>query len=300
MIQNHRLAVMLMVASLNVWGVAQQRRADVCPDDAQDFARVQDKSAANDPASQTALASCYDLGRHVQPNGKESIRWLTAAANQGYAPAEYELGRIYLYGRGVPADYPQALRWERGAADQGDPRAQRDLAFMYERGFGVPVDPAQAAEWNRKAATQGQPEAQLHLAQALETGAGIQKNSTEADHWYVRAARQEQPAAQLALARKLAQGPDCAAAIHWYKEAAAQGESAAMRELGQLYLTAKCGSDRSQAFLWLTIAARFGSIESKADAGKLEEKLSVAQKQRARLAAEHWIQKHSGARKEED
>ena len=89
-----------------------------------------------------ALAICYDLGMHVKPDGKESIRWITKAANQGYAPAEYELGRIYLYGRGIPVDYAQALIWERKAAEQGDPRAQRDLAFMYERGFGVAADPA--------------------------------------------------------------------------------------------------------------------------------------------------------------
>ena len=66
-----------------------------------DFTTVQQRADANDPAAQMALACCYDLGLHVKPDGKESIRWITKAANQGYAPAEYELGRIYLYGRGI-------------------------------------------------------------------------------------------------------------------------------------------------------------------------------------------------------
>ena len=86
----------------------------------------------------------------MKPDGKESISWTTKAANQGYVPAEYELGRIYLYGRGIPVDYAQALIWERKAAEQGDPRAQRDLAFMYERGFGVAADPAKQPSGTRR------------------------------------------------------------------------------------------------------------------------------------------------------
>ncbi len=88
---------------------AQEARTPVCPRDEAGFAAVQKKVEAKDPIAETQLASCYDLGMHVQTNGKESIHWLTEAANQGYAPAEYELGRIYLYGRGVPADYRQAM-----------------------------------------------------------------------------------------------------------------------------------------------------------------------------------------------
>lgn len=280
-------------------GLAQESRPDVCPRDAEDFAVVQKRVQASDPVAQTALASCYDLGRHVQPDGKQSIHWLTEAANQGFAPAQYELGRIYLYGRGVPADYANALLWERKAADQGDPRAQRDLAFMYERGFGVPVDPAQAAEWNRKAAAQGQTDAQVRLARALDEGAGVKKNPEEARQLYTRAARQNQPAAQLELARKFARGPDCVPAIHWYKEAAAHGQAAAMYELGKLYLTSRCAA-RSQAFLWFTIGARFGSSESQAEAARLEPMLTPLQAQRSRRIAEQWIKDHPGSEKRED
>jgi TPR repeat protein len=66
---------------------------DVCPRDDKDFTAVQQHANANDPAAQTALYSCYDLGMRVKPNGKESIRLLTKAAGQGYAPAQYEVGR---------------------------------------------------------------------------------------------------------------------------------------------------------------------------------------------------------------
>ena len=242
--------------------VAQERRPDVCPRDAAGFAAIQKRAEAGDAVAQTALASCYDLGRHVQPNGKQSIRWLTEAANQGYAPAEYELGRIYLYGRGVPADYSRALLWESKAAGQGDARAQRDLAFMYERGFGVPADPAKALEWNRQAAAQGQADAQLELA------------------------------------RKFAKRPDCMNAVRWYKEAAAHGHPAATYELGKLYLTHKCGSDRNKALMWFTIGARFGSEDSKAEIAKLARTMSAAEKRRAEIAADKWVTTHAGAQQE--
>lgn len=278
---------------------AQAGKSDVCPREEKDFIAIQQRADANDPAAQTALASCYDLGMHVQPDGKESISWLTKAANQGYAPAEYELGRIYLYGRGIPIDYAQALLRERKAAEQGDPRAQRDLAFMYERGFGVAADPAQAAEWNRKAAVQGNAEAQLHLAKGLDDGVGVSKDREEARKWYSKAARQEQPAAQLELARQSAGQGNCPVAVHWYEEAAGHGREQAMYELGELYLS-RCGPDKDKAFTWFTIGGRFGSSESKAEAERLAHRLTLAQKKHAELAAAKWIKEHPGSDKDED
>jgi TPR repeat protein len=290
-----------VIALANFAFAAQaQDKSDVCPQDDKDFAVIQQRVQTQDAVAQMTLASCYDLGMHVNPDGKESIRWLTKSANQGYAPAEYQLGRIYLYGRGIEADYAQALLWERKAAEQGDPRAQRDLAFMYERGFGVPQDPEQAAEWNRKAAAQGNAEAQLHLAKALDEVEGVRKDPDEAREWYGEAAAREQPTAQLELARKFARVPACAEAIHWYKEAASHGVSAAMYELANFYLNTKCGADRNRAFIWFTISGRFGAKEGKAEAERLARTLTPAQRKSANLIAERWIKEHPGADKEED
>jgi TPR repeat protein len=293
------LFIFFFTASVSLAAAQTQGKSDSCPRDDKDFAVIQQRAEANEAVAQTVLASCYDLGQHVKPDGKESIRLLTEAANQGYAPAEYELGRIYLYGRGIEADYAQALVWERKAAEQGNPRAQRDLAFMYERGFGVIADPAKAAEWNQKAAAQGNAEAQLHLAKALDEGAGVNKDAEEARRWYSKAARQEQPAAQLELARQSAGQGNCAVAVHWYEEAAGHGQVEAIYELGRLYL-GKCGPDENKAFTWFTIGARFGSGESKAEADRLAQRLTLAQKKHAKLAAAKWIKEHPGSDKEED
>ena len=288
----------LTIISFSI-AAAQAGRSAACPRDDKDFTAIQQRADANDPAAQTALASCYDLGMHVKPDGKESISWITKAANQGYVPAEYELGRIYLYGRGIPTDYAQALIWERKAAEQGDPRAQRDLAFMYERGFGVAADPAKAAEWNQKAATQGNAEAQLHLAKALDEGTGVNKDAEEARKWYAKAARHEQPAAQLELARQSAGQGNCPVAVHWYEEAAGHGEAQAMYELGRLYSN-KCGPNRELVFKWFTIGARFGSEESKKEVERMSMTMPSVQKKRAELAAAKWIKEHPGSDKEED
>jgi uncharacterized protein len=277
---------------------AEEGQTPVCPRDDAGFATVQKKADAKDPAAQTTLASCYDLGMHVQPNGRESIRLLAEAANQGYVPAEYELGRIYLYGRGVPADYAQALIWESKAAEQGDSRAQRDMAFLYERGFGVSADPIQAAEWNRKAAAQGNAEAQLQLAKALEDGLGVDKDAGEARKWYAKAANQEQPEAQLEMARAAAREGNCPAEKYWYEQAAEHGQQQAMYALGQIYLNSKCGVDRNKAYIWFAIGARLGSEESKKEADKFE--LTVGQKRRNLRRVEEWIKEHPANDNEEE
>jgi len=286
----------------SAWCGAGERKANVCPLGPAKFATIQKQASANDPEAQAALASCYELGRNVKPSRTEVIHWLTLAAEQEYAPAEYELGRIYLYGRGVPSDYKQALIWEERAARHGQRRAQRDLAYMYERGFGVQADAGQSAAWNRKAAEQGEPQAQLHLAEALENGTGVTKDAAEAMQWYLKAAEQNLPEAQLRLARIYAQDNKarCWTAISWYDRAAENGEAQAMYELGKLYQTARCGSNLEQAAFWLRTGARFGSRESQAEAEKLIPRLTPAQKKNADREVERWIAKYSSAQKKDD
>ena len=61
-------------------------------------------------------------------------------AEQGYAPAQYNLGIMYDNGYGVPQDYAEAMKWYRLAAEQGHTDAQYNLGLMYDNGRGVPQD----------------------------------------------------------------------------------------------------------------------------------------------------------------
>jgi uncharacterized protein len=78
-----------------------------------------------------------------------------AAAEQGDAVAQYNLGVMYEKGEGVPENDAEAVKWYRKAADQGNADAQLILGYMYEKGKGVPENDAEAVKWYRKAAEQG-------------------------------------------------------------------------------------------------------------------------------------------------
>ena len=80
---------------------------------------------------------------------------LEAAAEQGVADAQFNLGVMYGNGRGVPQNHTEAVRWYRLAAEQGVAEAQSNLGVMYGTGEGIPKDHVQAYAWSNIAAAQG-------------------------------------------------------------------------------------------------------------------------------------------------
>ena len=86
---------------------------------------------------------------------REAIAWYRRAAEQGLAPAQYNLGVKYHNGDGVPQDFAEAVAWYRRAAEQGHASAQRNLGLMYPNGEGVPEDYVQGYAWANLAAAQG-------------------------------------------------------------------------------------------------------------------------------------------------
>src|SRR3546814_8809251 len=52
------------------------------------------------------------------------------------------------YGRGVERDLVKAAELYRAAAEQGLAEAQHNLGYLYERGLGVGRNPAEAAVWS--------------------------------------------------------------------------------------------------------------------------------------------------------
>ena len=85
------------------------------------------------------------------------------AAEQGYAPAQANLGLLYDYGRGVPQDDGEAIKWLRLAAEQGEPHAQNSLGEMYRNGYGVPRDYVLSYMWTHLSAQQGLGDAMANL-----------------------------------------------------------------------------------------------------------------------------------------
>src|SRR5262249_40238245 len=84
----------------------------------------------------------FQLGRALDAGHKdaEAVTNYRAAADQGYAAAQSNLGSMYESGRGVTRDQSQAVFWYRKAADKGFALAQSKLAVVYAHGRGVARD----------------------------------------------------------------------------------------------------------------------------------------------------------------
>jgi uncharacterized protein len=61
-------------------------------------------------------------------NYSEAVESLRKMAEQGYAPAQYNLGVYYDNGQGVATDKAEAMRWYRMAAEQGYALAKERLS----------------------------------------------------------------------------------------------------------------------------------------------------------------------------
>ena len=121
---------------------------------------------------------------------EDSFEETLELAQQGYAEAQSNLGRMYDNGRGVTQDYKQAVNWFKIAAEQGDAEVQNDLGLMYANGLGVDQDDKQAVNWYTKAAEQGHAKAQFNLGAMYDSGRGVIQDDKQAVIWYKKAAEQ--------------------------------------------------------------------------------------------------------------
>jgi hypothetical protein len=140
------------------------------------------------------------------PDWPEAARCFRKAAEAGYSPAQYELGRLYADGLGVEHDLKQAALWYRKAADQGDAEAQNNLGALYAKGQGVRRSDSQAVRWYRLAAAQNDPEATSNLGMMYFRGRGVTRDPTQAFVLLLRSAQMGYATAQNNLALLYANG----------------------------------------------------------------------------------------------
>jgi uncharacterized protein len=158
---------------------------------------LRQQAEAGDPIGQTALATVYLAGiGGVTQDDAEAVRWTRMAADQGFAPAEYDLALLYFTGRGIAKNDAECAKWLQKAADKGIAPAQNNLGLLYAVGQGVPKDAKKAAGLFRKAADQGFAEAQNNLGVLYANGDGVKKDTKEALKWFQKAAAQGHPGAQ--------------------------------------------------------------------------------------------------------
>ncbi len=166
------------------------------------------------------------------------VLWKPLAEN-GYAPAQFSLGKLFDEGGGpIRANPFMAALWYRQAAAQDVPSAQNNLASMYAKGRRVPLDEVRAVELWEQAAANGHVAAKFNLALSYFNGDGVPADRNVAVTWFHHAAADGVADAQFALGQLYRQGvgvsQDLGLARGWYEKAAAQGHAQARSEFDRL------------------------------------------------------------------
>ena len=110
---------------------------------------------------------------YLEKDYVQAIKCFRAAAEQGHAVAQYNLGTCYQEGKGVTQNYAEAVKWIRKAAEKGHSSAQHNMGDSYYYGHGVSKDVAEAIKWYKKAAEQGHLSAQKALGDIYYYAKGV-------------------------------------------------------------------------------------------------------------------------------
>lgn len=143
-----------------------------------------------DPERLYHLAKKHQVGEGGEQQELKAACLHSKAARQGYAPAQNNLGAMYVQGQGVEQDFEAALEWFREAASQKNAVAQNNLGAMYAKGRGVEQNDEKAVQWFRRAASQECASAQLNLGLMHARGRGVAQDEEEAIRWIRKAAAQ--------------------------------------------------------------------------------------------------------------
>ena len=146
-------------------------------------------------ASQSSLASCYQVGLGVSQDKKAALKWLLKAAEQGASSDQISLAETYLAGDGITKDTNEALRWYRKAAQRGNKHAQHTLAYESLVGTSLPNKPEESLKWYTALARKGDREAQFKVGYMYLNGTGAAESYVEAYKWFSLAKTQGYAAA---------------------------------------------------------------------------------------------------------
>ncbi len=222
---------------------------------------------------------------------QKAYREWKAAADEGKAEAQFDLGVLYAQGLGVRRDLAEAAFWYRKSAEQGNAEAEFALGQMYSRGWGAPRDQADALRW-------------LQMANSVESdgpptdwanvdGYGMPKDEEQAAYWYRLAADKGHPEAEFNLARLYSGGKgvkrDPEQAARWVSASATQGYAPAMAELGTRFASGN-GVDKNdqRAYFWLTLAFLHGDKSGEKVRTAAAAKLQSADVANQDRAAQNW------------
>jgi TPR repeat protein len=189
------------------------------------------------------LNDCFGLnglGRFLvaRKEYEKAAECFRKAADQGFASAQNNYGRMLENGLGLAQNLGEALRYYKLAADQGDRLGCVNLGLMYENGKGCSRDLVRAVAYFKKAADGNDSEGQFHYGRVLSAGIGVKKDLKGAAVFFRRSANEGNARAQFHLARMLEFGQgvpiDIDDAKRLYTRAAQSGHALAEQALARL------------------------------------------------------------------
>lgn len=162
---------------------------------AQDTRALRKQASAGDAAAQYELARSYVdeaanalSEKRAMRDLKRAVEWYSKSAEQGFARAQFELGRLYILGRGVEPDPERGVELQIEAAEQGLPEAQFETGLNYMSGIVVEQDIELALDMFHKAAKQSHVPALKHLGTMYFQAVGVEKDLAQAHMWFSIAA----------------------------------------------------------------------------------------------------------------
>jgi len=158
---------------------------------------------AGNAEAQFYVGTMYRHGFGTERDDAEGRYWISRAADQGYAQAEFILGFDLLQ----QGERRAAASYILAAAEHGYGTAQYFAGILYRDGTGVEADPAVALGWILLAAEQDVVEAQYEAGLLLSNPQGdLVPNLERSYRWFFIAAERNYPSAAQsrdALARSL-------------------------------------------------------------------------------------------------
>ena len=119
----------------------------------------------------------------IQPDFAEADRWLEKAVALGDVGAMHTLAYHLFYGVGGKVDKTRAIALFKAAASQGSAASQNNLGWAYYEGKDVPQSLSDAIYWITRSAEQGEPFAYGSLCEIQAATDFLRDNRAEAYKW---------------------------------------------------------------------------------------------------------------------
>lgn len=130
--------------------------------------KCQDAAQAGNVIAQNTLGFIFLNGQGLKKDYKQAANWFSRAANQRYAPAQFNLAIMYKLGQGVDKSHPESVKWMQLAANQNHAEAQSHLGNMYYQGLAVMQDYEMAYMWWSLAEENGEKELEHNKSELLK------------------------------------------------------------------------------------------------------------------------------------